>query len=111
GIDGADADALGAGPRTVTRVVGGSYFETMGTPLKAGRTFQPTDTGTSPRVVILSESMAKYYFKNDSPIGRHISTKLVNGITGAVSWSAPAEIVGVVADSRADGIDRAPMHT
>src|SRR5262249_38038810 len=59
-IDGADGDALGAGPRTVTRVVSGSYFETIGTPLKAGRTFQPTDVSTSPRVVILSESMAKY---------------------------------------------------
>ena len=110
-IDGADADALGAGPRTVTRVVSSSYFETIGTPLKAGRTFQPTDTSTSPRVVILSESMAKYYFKTDSPIGRRISYKLINGITGAVTWSTPAEIVGVVADSRADGIDQAPMHT
>jgi putative ABC transport system permease protein len=110
-IDGADADALGAGPRTVTRVVSGSYFETIGTPLKAGRAFQPTDTSTSPRVVILSESMAKYYFKTDSAIGRHISSKQTNGITGAVTWSAPSEIVGVVADSRADGIDQAPMHT
>ena len=55
--------------------------------------------------------MAKYYFKTDSPIGRRISYKLINGITGAVTWSTPAEIVGVVADSRADGIDQAPMHT
>jgi predicted permease len=110
-IDGADADALGAGPRTVTRVVSGSYFETIGTPLKQGRTFQATDTRTSPRVVILSESMAKYYFKTDNPIGRRISYKQINGITGAVTWSTPAEIVGVVADSRADGIDQAPMHT
>jgi len=55
--------------------------------------------------------MAKYYFKTDSAIGRRISWKLTNGITGAVSWTPPAEIVGVVADSRADGIDQAPMHT
>src|SRR5919197_3248900 len=37
--------------------------------------------------------------------------KLTNGITGAVSWSPPMEIVGVAADSRADGVDQAPMHT
>jgi putative ABC transport system permease protein len=110
-IDGADADALAASPRTVTRVVSGSYFETIGMPLKQGRTFQSTDTSTSARVVILSESMAKYYFKANSPIGRRISYKQVNGITGAVTWSTPAEIVGLVADSRADGIDQAPMHT
>jgi predicted permease len=110
-IDGADADAVSAGPRTVTRVVSSSYFETIGTPLKAGRPFQPTDTRTSPPVVILSDSMAKYYFKAGDPVGRRISWKLTNGITGAVSWTAPAEIVGVVADSRADGVDQEPMHT
>ena len=110
-IDGADADSVSSGPRTVTRVVSSGYFETIGMPLKAGRTFQTSDTSTSPSVIILSESMAKYYFKNDDPIGRRISWKLTNGITGATSWRKPAEIVGVVADSRADGIDRAPMHT
>ncbi|HXI32291.1 MAG TPA: ABC transporter permease [Vicinamibacterales bacterium] len=110
-IDGADADAVGAGLRTVTRIVSGSYFETIGTPLKAGRSFQTTDTRTSPPVVILSESMARYYFKTGDPIGRRISWKLTNGITGAVSWSPAAEIVGVVADSRADGVDQPVMHT
>ena len=110
-IDGADADAVTSGPRTVTRVVSGSYFETIGMPLKAGRSFQLSDTSTSPPVIILSDSMAKYYFKKDDPIGRHISWKVTNGITGATSWTKPAEIVGVVADSRADGIEQAPMHT
>jgi putative ABC transport system permease protein len=110
-IDGADIDALSSGPRTVTRVVSGSYFQTIGTPLRAGRPFEPTDTRTSPPVVILSESMAKYYFKTGDALGRHISWKITNGITGAVTWTKPAEIVGIVADSRSDGIDKAPMHT
>src|SRR4029453_14173323 len=43
-------------------------------------------------------------------IGRRISWKVTNGITGAVSWTKPAEIVGVVADSRPDGIDQAPTQ-
>jgi predicted permease len=110
-IDGADADAVGSGPRSVQRVVSSGYFETIGMPMKAGRSFQTTDTVTAPPVLIVSESMAKYYFKTSDPIGRRISWKLTNGITGATSWTKPAEIVGVVADSRADGVDRAPMHT
>jgi putative ABC transport system permease protein len=110
-IDGADADAVSSGPRTVMRVVSRSYFETIGMPLKGGRSFQPSDTSTSPPVIILSESMAKYYFKNVDPIGRRVSWKVTNGITGATSWTKPAEVVGVVGDSRADGIDQAPMHT
>jgi predicted permease len=110
-IDGADADAVASGPRTVTRIVSSSYFETIGTPLKSGRTFQDTDTQTAPPVVILSESMAKYYFKAGDPLGRRISWKLIHGITGAVSWTRPAEIVGIAADSRADGVEQPPMHT
>jgi predicted permease len=110
-IDGADADAVSAGPRTVTRIVSSSYFETIGTPLKAGRAFQPTDTGDKPPVIILSDSMATYYFKTDSAVGRRISWKVTNGITGAVTWTRPAEIIGIAADSRADGIDQTPMHT
>ena len=110
-IDGADVDAVTSGPRTVQRIVSGSYFETIGTPLRSGRTFKPGDTQKSPPVVILSESMAKYYFKTGDPIGRRISWKLTNGITGAVSWTPPLEIVGIAADSRADGVDQAPMHT
>src|SRR4029079_3483599 len=110
-IDGADADAISSGPRTVSRVVSSSYFETIGTPIKAGRFFQPTDTRASTPVVILSESMAKYYFKTNSAIGRRISWKLTNGITGAVSWTPPAESVGVPAASRADVIDQTPLHT
>jgi len=105
-IDGADPDTSTAAPMLVNRVVSGTYFDTVGTRLKAGRTFVATDVATAPPVVILSESMARYYFKNQDPIGRHLSFKQFNG-----NWSNPVEIVGVAADSRADGIDQAPMHT
>jgi putative ABC transport system permease protein len=110
-IEGADADAVSAGPRTIMRIVSSAYFETIGMPLRSGRVFQATDTEKAPRVVIISESMAKYYFKADNPLGRRISWKVTNGITGATSWTPPVEIVGVVADSRADGIEQSPMHT
>lgn len=105
-IDGADADALASAPKTVTRTVSSGYFTTVGTPLKVGRAFATSDRATSPPVVILSESMARYYLKDQNPIGRHISWK---GMSGA--WTPPAEIVGVVADTRADGITREPLHT
>jgi putative ABC transport system permease protein len=109
-FDGGDADAVASGQKTVQRVVGPDYFETIGTPIKSGRAFRATDTPQAP-VVIISESMAKYYFKNDNPIGRHISVKQSALLTGAVTWSKPAEIVGIAADSRADGIDQTPLHT
>jgi putative ABC transport system permease protein len=101
-----DPDSGAGAPATVVRVVSGAYFTTVGTKLIAGRTFQPTDLQTSPPVVILSESMARYYFKRGSPIGRSVTWKLGNG-----NWAPAAEVIGVAADSRADGIDRRPMQT
>jgi putative ABC transport system permease protein len=105
-VDNVEAAAGGAAPLMVGRVVSGSYFETVGTKLKAGRTFQTTDLQTAPRVAIISESMARFYFKDTSPIGHKISLRGFNG-----NWQAPMEVVGVAADTHAEGIDRAPMHT
>ena len=50
--------------------------------------------------------MARYHFKDQNPIGRRISWKLFSG-----KWSPKAEIVGIAADTRADGIDQSPLHT
>ena len=110
-VDGADPDATAAAPPSVVRVVSGAYFDTVGTKLLAGRTFQPTDLPTAPPVLIISESMARYYFKQDNPIGRRLSWKLINGRNGQVTWTRPAEVVGIAADSLADGIDKKPMQT
>ena len=105
-VEGADLEAVATAPRTVTRVISTGYFETVGTRLKAGRGFQPSDSATAPPVVILSDSMARYYFKDQNAIGRRISWKLFSG-----NWSPKAEIVGIAADSRADGIEQTPLHT
>ncbi|MGH9837162.1 MAG: ADOP family duplicated permease [Blastocatellia bacterium] len=66
------------------------YFETMGIPLLAGRDFTEQDNQTAPRVVIINQSMARYYFGAQNPIGRHV------GFGGDVG--TPTEIVGVVQD-------------
>jgi len=53
-------------------IVGNGYFNTMQTPLLAGRTFAPQDMATSQRVAIISESMAKNLFPAGvNPIGHH----------------------------------------
>jgi ABC-type antimicrobial peptide transport system permease subunit len=72
--------------------VGPRYFETMGIPLVAGREFNDTDSIGAPRVAIINETMAKYFFGTDSPLGRRI---------GFGRGSATdIEIVGVVRDVR-----------
>jgi putative ABC transport system permease protein len=104
-VDGASSDALAAAPQTVTRVVSSGYFSTVGTPITLGRAFTTADRANTQPVVILSESMARFFLKDLNPIGRHISWKQ-NG-----TWTPAAEIVGVAADTHAEGITRDPRHT
>jgi predicted permease len=81
--------------------VGPRYFETMGIPLVGGREFTDRDGKGAPRVAVINETMAKYFFNGSSPIGRRF---------GFGRGSATdIEIVGVAKDVRSLELrDRAP---
>jgi MacB-like periplasmic core domain len=74
--------------------VGPKYFETLRTPLLLGRDFSPGDTETSPKVAIINQTMARYFFGNSNPIGRKF------GWWGEDKRQQQFEIVGVVKDSK-----------
>jgi len=82
------------------------YFEVFKIPVIRGRTFKETDNASSPPVAIINESMAKQYWKNGDPL----NDRLVIG-KGAVREFAgePArQIIGVVADSKDNGLNQDP---
>jgi putative ABC transport system permease protein len=54
-------------------VVAPGYFEVLAIPLVAGRDFDPTDRAGSPEVAIVSESAARRYFGDASPVGRTLT--------------------------------------
>jgi len=66
------------------------YFETLGTPLLAGRDFRFEDRGR-PRVAIINEAMARSYFGVSSPIGKYVTFD---------GDATPYEIVGVSGNAR-----------
>ena len=68
------------------------FFETMGTPLVAGRDFAERDVQSGARVAIVSESFVKRYFPDGIALGRHIS----NPGAGIDHY----EIVGVARDAK-----------
>jgi len=78
--------------------VSGRYFETMRTPLVAGRDFDERDAIGSPAVVIVNQAFARRYLGGASALGRRLLTH-----NGPHLWS-PAEIVGVVADTTYDDL-------
>jgi len=65
------------------------YFETLGTALLAGRDFQLQDQGH--RVAIVNQAMARYYFADGNPLGKHFTFDGEN---------RPYEIVGMVGDAK-----------
>jgi putative ABC transport system permease protein len=66
------------------------YFETLGTPLVAGRDFNAQDE-TGPRVALVNQTMAGYYFGDASPLGRHVRFD---------GQEQEYEIVGLAADAK-----------
>jgi len=54
-------------------IVGARYFETMGIPLLQGADFDNNDTGNSPAVLIINQTMAKRFWPGQDPIGRRVS--------------------------------------
>jgi len=84
-------------------VVGAGYFATMGIPLLLGRAFGPQDTGASPKVAVINETFARWYFPGGSPIGRHF------GIGGDPAHSNDIEVVGVVKNAKYQDLRERPF--
>jgi predicted permease len=69
--------------------VGPGYFQAIGIPLVEGREFDDRDTTRAPLVAVVNDTMARFYFGEQSPLGKVIQN-------GGDRYT----IVGVVKDSR-----------
>jgi predicted permease len=77
--------------------VGASFFQTMGIPMIAGRSFGPQDTATSPKVGIINQSLARKRFPNENPIGRRFKADRDAG-------SVWIHVVGICGDTHYAGL-------
>ncbi len=73
------------------------YFAVMGIPIVAGRAFTDADMAGSPRVAIVSRSLANKYFPGQDAIGKRLRSN--------DNWRT---IVGVAADVRQYKLEAAP---
>lgn len=81
--------------------VGGDYTRTMGVRMMEGRFPNERDGPGSPPVVAVNETLARIYWPHESAIGHRVK---VSYNTNQPPWST---IVGVVADVKNAGLDRA----
>jgi predicted permease len=74
--------------------IGPGYFATMGIAMEKGREFQDSDRPGAPVVAIVNQEFARRYLSGFDPIGQHLL------LPGAENQSYPAEIVGIVGNSK-----------
>jgi len=87
-------------PAAETALVSPEYFHVLGIPLLRGRGFTEADTDKTKPVVLVSESFARQYLRKRD-LGARISMPAVSVRFGPRT----SEIVGVVGDVHADGLD------
>ncbi|WP_158751916.1 ABC transporter permease [Acidobacterium sp. S8] len=78
----------------MVRAVDPGYFQALQIPVRAGRAFEERERLQNASSIIISESMAKQYFPNENPLGKHIRAGVLNdaefevvGIVGNTLWS------------------------
>jgi len=72
------------------------YLHTLRIPLLRGRNFSDADSAKAPTVCLIDRNMAEKFFPNQEPIGQQLAM-----------YKGWAQIVGVVGNIRADGIEEA----
>jgi predicted permease len=86
----------GVSPNVITP----DYLQNFGIGLLRGRALRSSDTNDSPKVAVVSQSMARFYFGGTDPIGRTFTLGDDNAAT---------TVVGVVEDVRHERLrDQAP---
>jgi putative ABC transport system permease protein len=84
------------------QTVSPGYFASLGIPLLRGRTFDSRDRADTPMAAMINQAMAKKFFPGEEPVGQRIAIDM----TG---FALHLTIVGMVGDSRLDGIDKAAL--
>jgi predicted permease len=70
--EGHEADQNKSAPYDFHSLVDGDYFRTLGIPLVRGRFFNEEESLGKNNVVIISDGMARRYWRGEDPVGRHL---------------------------------------
>jgi putative ABC transport system permease protein len=91
-----------------------NYFRIMHIALRSGRLLADSDGAESPRVVVISQSLAARFFPAEDPLGKHIligSPFLMNAPNDLYSEHSWMTVVGVVNDVHYSWINKENIPT
>jgi putative ABC transport system permease protein len=85
-----------------------NYFDALKIPLLRGRAFTDHDNASAPGVIIINEAMAKQYWPHGDPL----QDRLQKGPgAGPAFAEPPRQIVGIVGNTRDEGLNQDPGPT
>jgi len=99
-LEGQESTASGQGRTTLTSVVWPGYFQTLRIPLLRGRDFAVSDIKAAPRVAIVNEAAAAYFWPGQDPIGKQLHF---------FGDKLPAEVVAVARNANYQALGEPPQ--
>jgi putative ABC transport system permease protein len=96
-IEGQPVVPMADQPEVDVRLISPGYLSSMRVPLLSGRDLTDGDVAGRNPAVIISESMAKRFWPDENPLGKHLTLTFYPGVS--------REIVGVVGDVKLDSLD------
>jgi len=83
-------------PEVNVRAISTGYLHAMRMRIVRGRDVAESDAAGRPGVVLISESLARRFWPNEDPIGKHLTLTFFPGVR---------EIIGIVSDAKLDRLD------
>lgn len=99
-VDGRDIPDAEDGVLFDVDAIGPHYFETLGVPLRAGRTFTDDDRMKRPRVALVNETFARRFWSARDPLGERMRF---------LGEDEQLTIVGVVGDHKSNQLTEEPQ--
>jgi predicted permease len=96
-IEGQPVVPMADQPEVDVRLISPGYLRTMRIPLLSGRDLTDSDVAGRTPTVLISESMAKRFWPNENPLGKHLTMTFYPGVA--------REIVGVVGNVKLDSLE------
>jgi len=96
-IEGRPVAQMSDQPEVDVRVISPGYLRAMHIPIVRGRDLTDSDVAGRPGAVLISDSLARRFWPNEDPIGRHLTLTFYPHVV--------REIVGIVGDTKQDALD------
>ena len=103
-IEGRPVLPMSEQPEVDVRLISAGYLRTMHIPVIRGRDLLDSDAAGRPGVALISEALARRFWPNEDPIGKHLTLTFFPDV--------PREVVGIVGDIKLDSLNETrPVDT